>query len=223
MYQRITLFLVGIVGLIAGCVWVVSPQGFTSPVAAYSSTMPENPHIIYVAPEGKSYGQLTEENLIENHVTIMRDWSSVKSRASEQPLDALMTDADATWLQSQLYEGVVITGLGVDLDQFAKVLDLDTLRTPGEADVPLGLDEAYMVYALIKGQPEDVAFMRANGWLMRSLKGEETNFPEIKAPFVTSSGTSRSQLSSKEGVDQFFKSLFANIEGIYQTRSEYNQ
>lgn len=232
MIGRISLIITGLVGLVAGCMWVVNPQAAIRSAAARTALMPETPHMILVASDGKSYGQLTEEELLQNGVTIFRDWKSAKMRASEQPLDAFLmnditlaqaTDDDRVWLQTQLDEGVVLVGLGVNLDQFAKSLGLETLRAPGEANVPLRSDEAFLIYALLLGQPDDTALMRANQWLTRALRGEETNLPGIKAPLITHTGTVRSQLTSKEEVDRFFLSLRSTIEGVYQSRLEYQQ
>lgn len=232
LLERMSLFVVGLAGLLAGCVLVASPQGFSPPVVARSITMPENPTMVYVGTAGRTHGKLTEEDLTRQGITVVRDWQSAKNKATEQPLDALlmdatlltaMTDDDKTWLRAQLPEGVVIAGLGVDLDLFAKALGLETLRAPGEADVPLRADEAFWVYGLILGQPEDVALLQANNWFAHSLQGEDLNISGVKAALNTATGRGRQLLDTKENTEFFFESLRTTIEGLYQARTEYQQ
>jgi hypothetical protein len=232
MLERLSLFVVGLAGLIVGCVLVAGPQAVSSPLVARSSTMPENPVMVYVGATGGTHGKLTEEDLAREGVTIVRDWQSARNRAAEQPLDALlmdqamldaMTDDDKAWLRSQLPEGVVTVGLGVDRDGFARSLGLETLRAPGEADIPIRADEALWVHALILGQPEDVALLQANNWLARSLQGEDLNISGVQAPLNTLTGRDRQQLDTEENKAFFFKRLRTTIEGIYQARAEFQK
>jgi hypothetical protein len=232
MLERISLFVVALAGLIAGCVLVAGPQAFSPPLVARSAIMPENPVMVYVGTVGRTHGELTEEDLARQGVTVVRDWQSAKNKATEQPLDALlmdstlltaMTDDDRMWLRAQLPGGVVIVGLGVDLKLFAKALGLETLRAPGEADVPLRADEAFEVYGLILGQPEDVALLQANNWFARSLQGEDSNISGVKAALNTATGSGRQLLDTKENTEFFFESLRTTIEGLYQARTEYQQ
>lgn len=193
--------------------------------------MPETPLIVYVGMEGKSHGDLTEEDLARQQVTILRNWQAVKDKAKAQPLDALlmdatlleqMTDDDKAWLREQFEDGVVTAGLGVDLDLLATALGLETLRAPGEAKVPLQESEYYIVHALILGQPSDIERMRQHNWLSRSLQGESlASIPGIQAPMTTSTGTLRGELDSPAGKDKLFQDLHTTIEGIYKMRQEY--
>jgi hypothetical protein len=83
--------------------------------------------------------------------------------------------------------------------------------------------EALWVCALILGQPEDVALLQANNWLARSLQGEDLNISGVQGPLNTATGSARRQLDTEENKAFFFKTLKTTIEGIYQSRAEYQQ
>lgn len=230
MYSKITLFIVGIVGMLSGYIMISSQTDFAHPLAAHSITVPDTPHIVFLGSEGAQYGMLTQDDLYAHQIDIIRDWESVREKAFERPLDALLTDSeqlanmapdDLIWFRSLLSKGVAIAGFGVEQDEFATILGVDTLYAPNEAMVPVGPDGAYLIHGQILGQPDEVALMEANNWFARSITGQELFLPEIKAPLVTSRGKTRIVLDSEQGVQHLFKSLSYKIEGAYQKRAEY--
>lgn len=230
MYQRIALSIVGLIGLVIGYILIVTPEGATSPAVAYAATKPATPHLIYVGQEEVQYGILSEETLAQRQIISLPDWQAAKTVAAAKPVDAIFTDTEQllsmtedekNWFQSLLSSGVVVVGLGVDLNQFAEFFGTDTLRSPGEANVPIGLDGAYMIYGQILGEPEEVARMEDNNWLASSLRGEDVHGLNIYAPLVTSAGTARIALDSTRGVEDLFKSLDSSIDGAYRTRAQY--
>lgn len=230
MYQRIALFIVGLISLLSGYIWVVTPEGVASPAVAYAAASPTDPHIIYVGQAEKQYGLLSEEILGQHQIISLQDWQMAKTIAAVQPVDVLftnseqlfsMTEADRNWFRALLSNGVVVVGLGVELNQFAEFFGADTLRSPGEANVPVGPDGAYMIFGQILGQPEEVARMEASDWFVRSLTGEENYDLTIQAPLVRSAGKIRITLDSSRGIEHLFKSLDSAVDGAYRTRSEY--
>ncbi len=232
MLERISLFFTALIGLVAGGLLMTDPQAVSPSLLAYSSTMPESPVMVYVGNAGETHGSLTEEDLVREGVMIVRDWQAARELAAEQPLDALLmdsgmlsalTDDDKAWLQSHLPMGVIMGGFGIDRDIFARSLGLETLRSPGEADVPVRADEVIWIHALILGHPEDVALLQSHNWLARSFVGESLNIPGVQAFLNTLTGKDRQQLTTAENVSFFFKSLRATIEGVYERRSAYQQ
>lgn len=93
MLERLSLFVVGLAGLIAGCVLITGPQAISPPLIAHSSTMPEKPVMVYVGTAGRTHGKLTEEDLTRDGVAIVRDWQSARKKAAEEPLDAALMDS----------------------------------------------------------------------------------------------------------------------------------
>ncbi len=216
--------------------FVVGPQSIFTPAQARSLTMPANPHILYLALQGSTRGLVNDKVMQAHGATPVRDWQSARSAANTRPLDAILIDAslfntmapsDVDWLRSQFHDGVTITGLGVDDDQFARLLGLQTLRAPTEANIPIGPTGYRLVVGLALGTPEDLKTLERTDWINRVIRGEQRDVTDpstrIKYPMVNSFSKSRGQLNSEQEFELLFLGIRSSIEGTYNMRSEWQQ
>lgn len=128
---RMIMVVTALVASLVGYTIVVGTPSIAKPVAARSTTMPANPFILYLAPQGSMRGLITDEVMQAHGATLVRDWRTAQAMASGRPLDALlmdaalldtMTPADVEWVQAQFHDGVIIVGLGIDDEVLAPVL-----------------------------------------------------------------------------------------------------
>ena len=230
--KLVFLVIVGLLSLMAGYTLVVGELPGSTPAIARSSEMPENPHILYLANEGIQRGEVDDVLMEARGATPVRNWQAVLAAAKRRPVDALivdadffeaMTDADRQWLYTQMREGIVIVGLGTELDSMAQYLGLDTLRNPNEGARLIGPTGYVMFESQIIGQPSDVQKMEDSNWLNRMLAGNSEGVLDIKSPLARSVGQSRGNLISDQDIEVFFLRLTSKIEGLYRTRADYQK
>lgn len=226
MKYRIALTLLALCGLALGYYWTTQDA---PGVAARSTTMPDNPHIVYLSPPDATHGRLTPQTVRDRGGVVWQRWEEVRAGARQRPLDALLveerkfselTEADRLWLREQIEEGVVLVGVGIDIEPFSAALGLPTLRAPGEALIPIGEDGYYMLIALLQGTPEDMAAMRAADWLAKSILDKPVQL-DTKNPLGANIGGKREKLTTEQDVDGFFSELIRSIEYIYRSRTEF--
>ena len=221
------------VGLVAYAI-VVGPSSLVTPAQARSAEMPANPFILYLAPQGSVRGLVSDRIMQAYNVMPVRDWQAARSTAASRPLDAMLIDAlllnkmtssDVAWLQAQFHDGVTIVGLGVDDNQFARILGLATLQAPTEASVPIGPSGYRLVQRLALGTPDDLRTLGATDWIDRMIRGLQVEITpgKIKYPLVSSFSESRGQLDSQRDLDGLFFRIRSTIQNAYQKRSELQQ
>jgi len=225
MNIRILLILAAALGIGLG----YSGASPTEQAAARSATMPTTPHIVYLSAADAVHGQMTAQTAQRLGATLQPSWAAVQQAAQVQPLDALLvardqfaglSDADRGWLRRQIEDGVVIVGVGIDIEPFSAALGLPSLRDPGEAPVPIGEDGYYMFHALLLGAPEDVQAMRDANWLERSILGDPVQ-PDTKKPLGTNVGAARGKLVTEEDIKLLEEKVATWIEYAYQRREEF--
>lgn len=225
MKIKILLILTALVGIGLGYT-----GGNSQPerVAARSATMPADPHIVYLSSADAMHGQWTVQAAQTHGVAVLQSWAEVRKAAQVQPLDALLvehnkfaelSEDDRTWLRRQIEDGVVIAGIGIDIEAFSAVLGLPNLRAPGEAIIPIGDDGYYLFRALLLGAPEDVQAMRDANWLERSILGTPIQL-DIQNPLSAGVGTARGKLVSEQDMEFLSQQLKDWIEYAYQKREE---
>jgi hypothetical protein len=197
-------------------------------VALYPADMPARPHIIYLTPDDAVHGLLTVERARSLGFTLYPRWADVRQAARTRPLDVLLVEqsefaklsaADLLWLRRRLDEGLLVGGVGIDIEPFSAALGLPNLRDPGEALIPVG-DDGYLIFgAQIIGTPEDIAAMRAANWLEHALRGEPVQLHSGRTSGA-SVGRSRGKLATERDMDFFLMNLHNWIEGTYKNRME---
>lgn len=235
MNKRLTRMIGGVIALaagLAGYTIVVGTPSLAKPVAARSATMPANPLILYLAPQGSVRGLITDEVMQAHGATLARDWRTAQAIASSRALDALlidaalldaMTPADVEWVRAQFHDGVIIVGLGIEDEVLAPILGLKTLRAPAEANVPIGPRGYRLISALVLGDPEDVRIIEQSGWIDGAIRGDTTGPDGIKGPTLSSFRKSRGNLDSEQELNLLFFMVRTGIEDTYQMRAEFQQ
>lgn len=195
--------------------------------------MPDEFHILYLAPEGTQRGLLNDEIIAAQGISAARSWEDARSTpttpqgVAARRVDAVLVDAsftesasdrDREWLQSLYHNGTVMVGLGVDDDEFARALGRETFRTDGENFVPIGPTGYRITHMLVLGHPDDIA--REPDWIDRVTSGREPS-AIIQNPMTRSYGAGRGELSSEQDVLALFKRVHLNIMGIYEVYVEY--
>jgi hypothetical protein len=222
------LILLALLGMSAG---YRIGGGSGGEVIARSATMPANPHIVYLSSDDAVHGQWTTEAAELRGMTTAPGWADVQNAAQARPLDALLVERskfaelsedDRVWLRRQIEEGVVIVGIGIDIEAFSAALGLPNLRAPGEAPIPIGDDGYYLFQALLLGAPEDVQAMRDANWLERSILEDNVQI-DTKKPLMRGWGTSRGKLATEQDMEAFYTDLAGWIEGVYKSRAEFQQ
>lgn len=228
MRNKTLLALVALLGLALGYFWTT---GWSTNAVARSSTMPANPHIVYLSPVDAVHGLLTPQVVEERGGSTWQTWEEVKDAAEMKPLDAILveqtkfadlTETDLGWLREQIEDGVIVVGIGIDIEPFSASLGLPSLRAEGEAPIPIGDDGYYLFEALLLGAPEDVEAMREAYWLEQSILDEHVQI-DTQNPLHSEWGTSRGKLATEQDVDGFFADLMKWIEGVYDSRSTFEQ
>jgi hypothetical protein len=228
MKIKTLLILVALLGIGFG---YMGEDGQPGRVIARSATMPANPHIVYLSPADAVHGQLTIQTAQMRGMAMLAGWADVRKAAQNQPLDALLVERskfaelsedDRAWLRRQVEEGVVIAGIGIDIEAFSAALGLPTLRAPGEAPIPIGDDGYYLFQALLLGAPEDVQAMRDANWLERSILNDPIQL-DTKNVLSVSVGGSRGKLATEQDTETFYTDLAGWIEGAYKSRAEFQQ
>lgn len=135
---------------------------------------------------------------------------------------AHMTDAERVWLRKQIEDGVIVVGIGIDIEPFSALLGLPNLRSEGEAPIPIGEDGYYLFGAILLGTPEDIETMREENWLEQSILDKPVQI-NTQNPLHGKWGTSRGKLATKQDVDKFFTDLMKWIKGMYDSRSQFQQ
>ena len=225
MNIKILLILIALLGIGLG---YTGGNGQPERVAARSATMPANPHIVYLSSADAVHGQWTVQAAQARGAELQPSWAAVQQAAQAQPLRALLvaheqfaglSDADRGWLRRQIEEGVVVAGIGIDIEAFSAALGLPTLRAPGEAPIPIG-DDGYILFrALLLGAPEDVQAMRDANWLERSLLGAPVQL-DTQNPLSAGVGAARGKLVSEQDMEFLSQQLKDWIEYAYQQREE---
>lgn len=216
--------------------FVVGPQSIFTPAQARSLTIPANPHILYLAPQGSTRGLVNDKVMQAHGATPVRDWQPARSAGNTRPLDAILIDAslfntgtpsDVDWLRAQFHDGIAIVGLGTDDDQFARFLGLQTLRAPAEANIPIGPTGYRLIMSIAVGTPDDLKILRDTDWINRAIRGEELDVtrqnPKIKYPLVNSFNKSRGQLDSAQELNLLFLRINSVIEDAYKVRAEFQR
>jgi len=228
MNTKILLILIALLGIGLG---YTGGNGQPERVAARSTTMPASPRIVYLSSADAVHGQWTVQAAQTRGVAVLQSWADVQKAAQMQPLDAVLvarskfaelSEDDRIWLRRQIEEGVVIAGIGIDIEPFSAALGLPTLRAPGEAPIPIGDDGYYLFRALLLGAPEDVQAMRDANWLERSILEDNVQL-DTKNPLMTAWGISRGKLTNEQDVEAFYADLARWIEGVYKNRAEFQQ
>lgn len=229
--RKVVFVLVTLVG-VALLVLAVAFASATSALATRSSAVPDHPRIVYLAPTGAVRGQVSDTLMRDRGVTVVHSWTTLQSSSLAQPLDALLIDAtllgtrnawDEMWMRSQFHNGVIMVGLGVDDDAFARSLGVDTFRAPAEANIALGLTGYRLTYSLALGTQEDLQIFQLSDWVSRMIRGEldDPAGPHVKNYATRLYGSSRGTLDSARGVDVLFIQLDLAIDGMYKLRAEY--
>ncbi|MFN3706360.1 MAG: hypothetical protein ACK4WM_10265 [Thermoflexales bacterium] len=225
MKNKLLLVLVALLGIGSG---YLLEGGHGEEVVARTTTMPANPHIVYLTPPDVVHGVLTSERAQEQGMVTLQSWAEVRKAAQVQPLDALLvehnkfaelSEDDRTWLRRQVEEGVGVVGVGIDIEEFSAALGLPNLRAPGEAPIPIGDDGYYLFRALLLGTPEDVQAMRNANWLERSILGEPIKL-DTRNPLSAGVGTARGKLVNEQDMELLRQRLKSWIEYTYQLREE---
>lgn len=228
MRNRILFVLIALLGLALGYLWTSQEARHA---VARSATMPNNPHVVYLSPVDAVHGRLTPQVVEERGGVVLQTWAQVRDMAQKQPLDALLVEQtkfagvkeeERTWLRQQIENGVIIVGVGIDIEPFSAALGLPNLRAPGEAQAPIGDDGYYLLQALLLGTPEDVAAMRRAEWLAEAIRGNVVKI-DTKKPLLAERGGERGKLVTDEDIDRFFVNLYKWIEGVYKSRSDFQQ
>jgi hypothetical protein len=197
-------------------------------VVARSATMPANPHIVYLSPDDAVHGQWTTEAAELRGMATAPGWPDVRKAAQVRPLDALLIEQskfaelsqeERIWLRRQIEDGVVVVGIGIDIEAFSAALGLPNLRAPGEAPIPIGDDGYYLFRALLLGAPEDVQAMRDANWLEQSILGAPVQL-DTQKPLSVSVGAARGKLVSEQDIVFLSQQLIDGIEYAYQKRKE---
>lgn len=222
--------------LVAGFVgYVIAVGALSTPapvLAERPAAMPGPPHIVYLAPENSQRGKINSDEMVARKATLVHDWQAARSTATSRALDALlidaslfdmMTPADTDWLQAQFHDGVVIVGLGVDEDRFAKALGLETLRAPTEAVLPPDPNTYVLVMSLVLGYPEDIKSQDRSDWINQLLRGGDESTVPVKQPLINQFGGSRGRLDSEEELEVLFYRVNSSIQGAYETRAEFQR
>lgn len=237
MRKKLILFLeiaVALAALVAGYIFVAGRMAIALPAVAGSATSPNNPHILYLAPEGFERGLVNDAVMQARGATPVRSWEAVRTAAASRPIDGLLIDAtfietindtDKVWLQSQFRNGVVIIGLGVEDDPLAQALGLKRLRPPEDSDKPIGPTGYRMISSLVLAQPDDAEKLEQADWLNRAISEGMTGKPpvDLEHPATTSFRRARGELTSDEELDGLFFRLQSNIEGNHQAREDYQK
>lgn len=238
MNKRFLLILeiaIALTGLLAGYIFIVGKSALDTPAVAHSATAPDNPLMLYLAPEGKQRGLVNDQKAQNWGATPVRDWTSARAVANSRSLDALLIDADmfntmtvddSNWLQAQFHAGVIIVGLGAEEKQLASALGLKTLRGPDNTDTVVGPTEYWLVSSLILGHPDEVKMMEGSDWINRHITeadGGGGSSPILHYPLVTSVRIGPGKLDSEAGLTELTINVKLGIEAIYQTRAEYQQ
>jgi hypothetical protein len=228
MKIKLLLVLIALLGIGSG---YLLGGGHNEDVAARSTTMPANPYIVYLTPPDVTHGVLTSGRAQTQGMVIRQSWADVRKAAQTQPLDALLVERskfaelsedDRTWLRRQIEEGVVVVGVGIDIEEFSAALGLPNLRAPGEALIPIGDDGYVLFQALLLGAPEDVQAMRDANWLERSILNDHVQI-DTKNPLNGEWGRSRGKLTTEQDVEAFHVDLTGWIEGVYKNRTDFQQ
>jgi len=236
MVSKLAKFAYMGVAIVVGVVvyiLVVTSLSTPNVAQARALTMPSNPHILYLTPDGVYPGLLTKEVIEKNGFSLQKTWASAQQAAQDRPLDALIIDpsflensssGDQEWLQFQFKDGVVIVGLGAngDADALAKSLGLETLRNPAETLSPAKPDDYLLVYALALGHPDDLKILEDANWLDAQVRGENTP-PGIKRPTSISFGKARGLSSPEADLNLLLIRLKQAIQGRYDQRAEFRE
>ncbi len=203
--------------------------GSVEPIAveAYGDSVPLEPHIVFLAQPDASRGAVDAPTMEARGATSAFTWEEARLASQEHPMDAILVDqaiiANATngdlgWLRQRYEEGVAVVGLGVNDNDFAQILGLETIRVSGEADVPIGASGYRLVYGLVLGHPDDLKDL--GNWVDQLIRGEEPQ-QNITHPMIQTFGTSRGELNSDADLDLLFTRLGNSIADVYQTRADF--
>ncbi len=221
------LVAVALIAMFAGFTLTTGVFEGVPKAMAHSSTMPAQPYILYLAPAQAQRGLLNSAVVQKHGGVPVPDWKAAQKAAQSRPLDALLVDTafigsasltDKAWLKSQFHNGVVLVGLGVDDDQFAQTLGLNTFRVPQEANIPIGPMGYRLTMSLVQGDPGDVSLL--GDWIDKYLQGDDTPVSGIQHPLFTVFTSTRGNLDSQTDIDVLFYNMFSSIKGAYDTRSE---
>lgn len=232
MDKKMFLLLASIIAFLAGIAGyavIVGPDFLATTAEARSSTIPSNPHILYLIPQAISRGAVTSRSLETLGVESVPDWNSARSAGRARPLDALlidstafdkMGDTDRQWMRQQLQDGVVLASLGAEDKVFATALGLSHLGTKNETK-PIGATGYRLVFAIALGKPEDLKIY--GDWIERSLNDDSSTPDGIKYPIISEFSQSRGALDTTTDLDQLFQRIHSSIEEAYKVRAEFQE
>ncbi len=231
LFSIVAAIIASMVGFAAYAVFA-GPVYWVSSVQARSSTMPAHPHILYLAPRGATRGLVNATTMKARAATPVHSWPSARLAALTRPLDAMLIDAamlktlntsDRDWLRAQFRDGVTLAALGVEDDEFAPILGLQTLRAPAEGIAVRGPLGYRLVRAIAIGTPEDLRRLESIDWQNRAARSEDTFTTGIQLPLVNSFRHAQGQLDSEAELELLFFRIHSTIEDTYQMRAEFQQ
>lgn len=140
MKSKLLLFVIALAGVTLG--YLAGGNNRENDAAAQSKPITTAYHIVYLSDPSVEHGKWTLEMAQAYGFQLLESWTEVRKVAEVHPLDALvaaqskfaeLTETDRTWLRSQIEEGLIIAGIGIDIEPFSAALGLPNLRNPGEA------------------------------------------------------------------------------------------
>ncbi|MBI5031805.1 MAG: hypothetical protein HZB51_14850 [Chloroflexi bacterium] len=233
MNKRLVQVIGAIVALAMGLLSYAIVSGhlpLVTTAQARSVTMPANPQILYIAPQGVTRGWVNEQAMQTRGAKVLYDWTSAQSVASQSPVDGVLVDAslfksmsnpERSWLLAQFHQGVALVSLGLEDDEFTRVLGLQTLLAPAEGFNRRGPTGYRLVRAIAVGTPDDLRILEASNWVQRAIQGGTDTPNNIKRPLFTSFVKTQGKVDSAQELDLLFFQLRSAIEGAYKIRAEF--
>ncbi len=226
MKSKLLLFVIALAGVTLG--YLAGGNNRENDAAAQSKPITTAYHIVYLSDPSVEHGKWTLEMAQAYGFQLLESWTEVRKVAEVHPLDALvaaqskfaeLTETDRTWLRSQIEEGLIIAGIGIDIEPFSAALGLPNLRNPGEARVPVGDDGYILFYALLLGTPQDMQLMREANWLEHSILGEPVKL-DTPNVMIGHLGRSRGKLTNEQEIESFVQDLYGAIDYFDRVRAE---
>ena len=215
--------------LLAGYVATTITQEKAVQAHTLPAEMLDRPYILFLAPPDVQRGALNHSVMQNRGVVSVQSWGEARQRTQDRTVDALIIDAalldvagsgDLNWLRDEYRNGLVLVGLGVDDDSFARILGLETFRVSGEASVPLGPTGYRLTYGMVLGRPDEINNL--GDWITRLRNGQAPS-PPVEHPMVMTFRSARGEVNTEEDIDLLFARLNSAIRGIYETRAEFQE
>lgn len=216
---------------LAGYVIVRGDIDFFETAQARSEGMPLQPHIVILGRAGNVLGAFQEERANWG-ITQVATWQAARQVAKKRPLDGLVISADSfgtmstedtRWLHSQLDDGVTLVAIGLEDDEFARILGLKTLLAPNESFAPRGKNGYRLVQAFIVGDPEAVKELKYQGWIDDMIGGRNNVSNGVPGLVYRSLSKSQGMLENTADFNLFLFQLRGSIQSAYETRAQYKK